>query len=253
MIGSRVMGLWSNGRWYPGKVTQQRDRGGERQFFVQFDDGDTAWLEPGQIQVQGGAPSTASTSTSAPAARGLVPFPGARVMGDWTEDSWYPGYVAEANANETLFFVQFDDGDTKWLSPIKIRPHGDRPNAAPAPHLTPGAVVQGEWSEGSWYPGVVARVNNNSTLFFIQFDDGDTKWLPVHQLRFAAVAHAPAPPPAYAPAPAAHAPPGMPAHAAPAAYAPPPAAAPVEARCAYCNTRVTGADRARCGECGAKL
>ena len=51
MIGARVMGLWSNGNWYPGTVSQARDRRGEPQYFVQFDDGDTAWLSTQQIQV----------------------------------------------------------------------------------------------------------------------------------------------------------------------------------------------------------
>lgn len=249
MIGSRVMGLWSNGSWYPGTVTQQRDRRGEPEFFVEFDDGDTAWLRFEQIQPQS-APTTATRG-----AGGGRPFPGARVMGDWTEDSWYPGYVAEANANESLFFVQFDDGDTKWLPSTKVRPHGDVPNASPAPHLTAGTAVQGEWSNGSWYPGVVARVNANSTMFFIQFDDGDQKWLPVHQLRFGHVA--PASHPQYASSPS--------YQQAAAAYGQPapgyaPAAAPAEkvierqvlvVRCAYCK-KLTPADLSACEQCGAK-
>ncbi len=240
MIGSRVMGLWSNGSWYPGTVSKSRDRGGEHEFFVQFDDGDTAWLRLDQLQPQPGAST---------AARGHNPFPGARVMADWAEDSWYPGYVAEANGNESLFFVQFDDGDTKWVPAVKIRPHGDRPNAAPAPHLTPGTVVQGDWRNDSWYPGVVGRVNANATMFFIQFDDGDQKWLPVHLLRFGHVAAALPSYPQYAQ-------PSYPQ--APAAYAP--AAPAVEkvierqvlvVRCAYCK-KLTPADLTSCEQCGAR-
>ena len=253
MIGARVMGLWSNGNWYPGVVSQQRDRRGEPQYFVQFDDGDTAWLSSDQLQVQS-APASGSG--------GAPPPLGARVMADWTEDSWYPGYVCEANPNETLFFVQFDDGDTKWLAPLKIRPNYDRPAAAPTPQLSPGSVVQGEWSDGSWYPGVVARANLDATMFFIQFDDGDQKWLPSHQLRFTPSAHAPQPASAPSPAPAARAPIPQPAPAPPSAapgfasHAPTPAAAPrvePEHRCAYCNTRITRNDVSRCPECGAKL
>ena len=236
MVGSRVMGLWSNGSWYPGTVSERRDRRGEQQFFVQFDDGDTAWLTLTQIRVQG-APAGAPTS-------GHAPFPGARVRGDWAEDSWYPGYVAEPNENATLFFVQFDDGDTKWLAPTKIRPHGDLPNAPPTPGLTPGTAVQGEWSSDSWYPGVVARANANATLFFIQFDDGDTKWLPAPQLRFTTMAPAPAPSrSAVAP----------PITAAPSTAAPIAAALAPEMRCAYCNPRLTGQAMSRCSECGARL
>ena len=243
MVGSRVMGLWSNGSWYPGVVAQERVRHGGNEYFVQFDDGDTAWLTPAQVQAQ-----------VTPTAHGPAPFPGARVLGDWTEDNWYAGYVAESNVNESLFFLQFDDGDTKWLAPTKIRPHTDRPNAAPTPQLTAGTTVQGEWSAGFWYPGVVARANNNATLFFIQFDDGDQKWLPSHQLRFAQPAPTPRganlPPPAPAPSQL-NVPPAS-AAMAPAALAP--AAAPArEVRCAYCNTRVTRNDLSRCSECGAKF
>lgn len=251
MIGARVMGLWSNGIWYPGVVSQARERRGEPQYFVQFDDGDTAWLSAQQIQVQ---------SAPGAAPRGVAPSLGARVMADWTEDSWYPGYVCEANPNGTLFFVQFDDGDTKWLAPMKIRPNGDRPDAAPTPQLTPGTAVQGEWAEEAWYPGVVARANDNATMFFIQFDDGDQKWLPAQQVRSTAaarspqpaVAHAPRPVPVPQPAPPPH---GAPAHAAhpPAPMAAPAPRAEAELRCAYCNLRITRSDVSRCPECGARL
>lgn len=241
MIGSRVLGLWSNGCWYPGEVTQQRERHGTTQYFVQFDDGDTAWLALEQLQVKS-APSAA--------ARTLAPFPGARVEGEWSDDSWYPGYVAEARADGGTFFVQFDDGDTSWLPPSKIRPGVDRPNAAPAPELAVGTRVKGEWSEDSWYPGVVARSNPNATMFFIQFDDGDQKWLPARQLRYAPSARAPSPA-GYGQAPPAAAP------AAPQlAWTTPTAAverpAP-EVRCAYCKTRIVRNDQSHCAECGAKV
>lgn len=254
MIGARVMGLWSNGSWYPGMVSQTRERRGEPQYFVQFDDGDTAWLTADKIQVQ---------SAPGAAAYGEAPTLGARVMGDWTENSWYPGYVCEANPNGTLFFVQFDDGDTKWLAPSKIRPNGDRPAATATPQLTPGTAVQGEWADEAWYPGVVARVNDNATMFFIQFDDGDQKWLPSHQLRYTAAARSAQPAVAQHPQPAPHA---APVHAAPpsaphgapahAAHPPAPMAAPraeSELRCAYCNLRITRSDVSRCPECGARL
>ena len=118
--------------------------------------------------------------------------------------------------------------------------------------------MQGEWAEESWYSGVVARANDNATMFFIQFDDGDQKWLPAQQLRYTAaarspqpaIAHNPPPTPVPQPAPTQH---GAPAHAA---HPPAPMAAPraeSELRCAYCNLRITRSDVSRCPECGARL
>ncbi len=195
-VGERVKARWSNGSWYPGVVAQAQHRGGREEYFIQFDDGDTAWVGPDEVR------GSAVSSSASRAAGGWRPEVGARVMGDWTEDNWYPGTIAEANSNGTMFFVQFDDGDTKWLPPQRIRPGEDEGDGdeghdagppAPATHLYPGMRVSAEWTRGAWYDGTIAKANANNTKFFIQYDDGDTKWCGPSEIRPMPGQHAPPP------------------------------------------------------------
>jgi len=198
-VGTRVTGQWHNGQWYPGRIGQVRQNMGVTEFFVEFDDGDRAWVTLDRVRPEDGgfggnkfAPPMGGYAPPmggfAPPMGGFAPpvslLPGAAVLGDWTENSWYEGYIAEANSNGTLFFVQFDDGDSKWLPPQKIRPRVNAPNLQPGSvgHLVVGTRVSGLWQNGSWYPGVVTRQNANQTLCFVQFDDGDSKWLGSMQL-----------------------------------------------------------------------
>ncbi len=190
-VGTRVTGQWHNGQWYPGRIGQVRQNMGVTEFFVEFDDGDRAWVTLDRVRpLDGGFGGGFSGKNFAPPMGGFAPpmggfaapgalVPGAAVLGDWTENAWYDGYVAEANSNGTLFFVQFDDGDSKWLPPQKIRPRVNAPNLQPGSvaHLAVGTRVSGQWHDGTWYPGVVSRQNANQTLCFVQFDDGDSKWL----------------------------------------------------------------------------
>lgn len=177
-VGARVTGQWHNGQWYPGRIGQVRQNMGATEFFVEFDDGDRAWLTVDRVRPVG-APTGKTAGPGGGFAPQMALAPGSAVLGDWTEDSWYEGYIAEANSNNTLFFVQFDDGDTRWLPPQKIRPRPGVPALMPGSvgHLPAGTRVSGLWHSGSWYPGVVGRQNANQSMCFIQFDDGDTKWL----------------------------------------------------------------------------
>lgn len=174
-VGERVMAQWSNGGWYPGKIAKTRQNGGRSEYFIRFDDGDEAWVGPDELAAAGHSGAGIQL--------------GAKVLGDWTEDNWYPGTVTEANSNGTMFFVQFDDGDTKWLPPQKIRVVGGIAGAggavggAPALHINPGMRVSAEWTHGAWYDGTIAKVNPEHTRFFVQYDDGDTKWCTSNELR----------------------------------------------------------------------
>lgn len=179
---------WSNGGWYPGVIADARQRfGGAAEYFIEFDDGDSAWVGPEQVRVMGAVGKAASVAAS-----NWRPEVGARVMADWTDDDWYPGTIAEGNSNGSMWFVQFDDGDTKWLPPSRLRPgededdgYGAGKGAAPvvATNLQPGMRVSAEWTRGAWYDGTIAKANENSTKFFIQFDDGDTKWCGAQEIR----------------------------------------------------------------------
>ncbi|MBL8604326.1 MAG: hypothetical protein JNK72_20545 [Myxococcales bacterium] len=181
-VGTRVLGQWHNGSWYPGRIGQVQGYGHAQQFFVEFDDGDTAWLTFDRVRVEGGAQPQKGYGQPAHATSWAA---GAAVLGDWTEDSWYEGYIADANSNGTMFFVQFDDGDSKWLPPQKIRPRFNAPSHAPgaAAQLSVGTRVSGEWSNGGWYNGAIARQNINQSMCFVQFDDGDVKWLGPDKIR----------------------------------------------------------------------
>jgi hypothetical protein len=182
-VGARVTGQWHNGQWYPGRIGQVRQNMGVTEFFVEFDDGDRAWVTVDRVRPVG-APMGKGAGPALGYAPQMALVPGSAVLADWTEDSWYEGYLAEANSNNTLFFVQFDDGDTKWLPPQKIRPRPGVPALMPGSvaHLPVGTRVSGLWHSGSWYPGVVGRQNANQSMCFVQFDDGDTKWLGSQQL-----------------------------------------------------------------------
>jgi hypothetical protein len=253
-IGTRVLGQWSDGRWYPGVISAQR--GGD--WFVQFDDGDTAWLTPERIRPSA-SHGAAGPAASGPSAARAEPWePGMPAYGDWTTDNWYPGYIAEA-AENGLYFIQFDDGDVKWLQPDKLRPRTDAPRVPPGAggNLEVGDRVSGRWHNGRWYDGHVGRVSPNRTMYFIQFDDGDRKWLPPHELRVAGVAVATVE--GYFQQPVR----GPSRHAAPEA----PLAAPVVVervvekiierqvlvlRCPYCKA-LTPADLETCNQCGARV
>jgi hypothetical protein len=255
-IGMRVLGQWSDGRWYPGVIAAQR--GGE--WFVQFDDGDTAWLQPERIRAQAsqGAAGPAHAVRAAPAAGGWEP--GVPTYADWTEDNWYPGYVAEARP-DGMYFVQFDDGDVKWLPPHKLRPRTDAPRVPPGAggDLAAGERVSGRWHNGRWYNGHIGAVSPNRAMYFVQFDDGDRKWLPPHDLRVGGrpVATVEGYYAQGTPAPAA-APPDAPAA---------PQAGPVVVerivekiierqvlvlRCPYCKA-LTPADLDTCNQCGGRV
>jgi hypothetical protein len=180
-----------------------------------------------------------------------------------------------------MCFVQFDDGDTKWLGSQQLTQTGPAPRTAAAPQavgaagFAPGARVSGEWSAGAWYPGHIAEVSPDGAMFFVQFDDGDTAWLSPAQIRsqgapaggFAPPPAAPAPAPAAAPAwPNYGAPPAHPGAPAAPAPAPPQPAAPAPerfvekvierqvlvVRCQYCRS-LTPADVNTCKDCGARL
>lgn len=221
-VGARVMGEWTPGNWYPGRIGRaEPDRA---QYYVEFDDGDRAWLTPERI-------ATVLSPGDPP------PPVGTRVLGLWSNGHWYPGRIGDVRGSEA--FVQFDDGDKAWLPPQKIAPIPTvAPPAGSTDGLVVGARVMGEWSPGAWYPGMIAEAREPE--YFVKFDDGDEAWLPPNRIRLGA------PPPEveeYEPPPP-----------------PPVASAPARAqvierqvlvvRCQYCKS-LTPADLSRCQNCGA--
>jgi hypothetical protein len=125
-IGTKCMAQWKNGQWYPGTVTQV-------QYFVQFDDGDTAWVQENQIQPQTGAPMTKGAGMAGMGAMGGMAgmggmpmgkagmyHPGQKVQAMWGS-SWYGAVIDQVGA-DGRFHVTYEDGYKDWLTPDKIRP-----------------------------------------------------------------------------------------------------------------------------------
>ncbi|MCK9461762.1 MAG: hypothetical protein M0R80_19195 [Proteobacteria bacterium] len=103
--GTRVLGRWGNGLWYPGVIDDER--GASRH--VLFDDGDQAWRGPQDLTAEGDAPD----------AKGAGIALGAKVMGQWANRGWYAGTVDKRFGR--AFHVAFADGDRAWLGTERIR------------------------------------------------------------------------------------------------------------------------------------
>jgi hypothetical protein len=92
---------------------------------------------------------------------------GDRVYAQWLPNAWYPGKIA--GDCRLGWEVLFDDGDRKCCSPHHIVL--DRVPAEK--ELVVGARVLALWTNGKFYPGIIASVEGDR--YFIQFDDGDTR------------------------------------------------------------------------------
>lgn len=100
-VGDRVLGRWPAeiDWWYPGVVC---DRDADR-LFVQFDDGDRAWLGPAEV-----GPLELDEGT-----RVFGRFEGGR--------SYYPGLIDERRGD--AIHIRYDDGDEEWTSISMVRVH----------------------------------------------------------------------------------------------------------------------------------
>ncbi len=171
--GSRVLGQWSNGKWYPAQVDTVRRDG----YRLVFDDGDTAVVDASRIHP-------------------FVWRVGSRVECKWQgNNKYYFGRIAAMKGNH--LFIKYDDGDKENTTTSRCRDAGNigrtrttrkktRPAkvvTAPAPtnrRSGTGTRVLGQWSDGKWYP---ARVQSQSNgRYRLQFDDGDVATVGGHQV-----------------------------------------------------------------------
>jgi hypothetical protein len=85
---------------------------------------------------------------------------GDRALINWTRDIyWYPGTIADKK--ESLYLINYDDGDKEWVDATRIR----------AEDLKPGDRVYGNWkNRGLYYPGTITRRTGLS--IHINYDDG---------------------------------------------------------------------------------
>jgi hypothetical protein len=110
-IGDRVFGMWTNGRWYPGKIGKVN---GDGTYDVYYDDGDVSRALPtSKIKVV--------PKLTTPVGDGTYRVNDA-VYGMWTNGQYYPGKIAAINPDGS-YRVHYNDGDVSPSLPAaKIKP-----------------------------------------------------------------------------------------------------------------------------------
>jgi len=122
-VGSRIRRLWTDGVYYSGTVQEVSGR----DIFVHFDDGDTAWLAPHEVEPEmpmGGKGMMPPGKGMAPGMGkmgGAMYSPGMRVQAQWTDGNWYGATITQVNGPDS-FFVTYDDGYTATLQGHQIQP-----------------------------------------------------------------------------------------------------------------------------------
>lgn len=85
---------------------------------------------------------------------------GERCLGQWGDGYWYPATVV--SADEGIYTVAFDDGDSASLTDSQIR----------SIEWNVGTAVECNWqSGGSYYPGTIMKKNGDA--IHVSYDDGD--------------------------------------------------------------------------------
>lgn len=148
-VGTRVLAKWTDGKYYPATV-----RGVGKTFDVQFDDRAKLGVPIDGLRLL----STAGAATSFAA--------GDVVWAQWKPNGWYHGKVA--TACDAGFHVKFDDGDEECIPPSLIA----MDEGATTDAVKVGLRVIATWTDGRYYPGIVAK-DLGSGSYQIAFDDGD--------------------------------------------------------------------------------
>ncbi len=151
-IGSKILAQYSDGQWYEATISQISGQ----EYFVQYDDGLTAWLPTTQIR-----PLVIKGNDAISV--------GMRVQAQWNDGGWYAATISQINADK--YYVTFDDGFSACLQYHQIQPM----------MLSPGMRVMAQWTDESWYPGTITEIGGDT--YFIQFDDGASSWLASPQVK----------------------------------------------------------------------
>jgi hypothetical protein len=157
--GMRLLALWTNARFYPGRVTAISNG----VYSISFED-----------NAQGQTPLNGLRIIGVPAPRSALQ-PGMAVYAEWTPNSWYHGKIQ--TISEKGAFVLFDDGDKKECAPSQVA--ADRIPAAG--EIALGSKVLAQWSDGRFYPGTIAAISAGT--YQVNFDDGDKGQASIGQLR----------------------------------------------------------------------
>ncbi|KAL9984722.1 hypothetical protein ACROYT_G007051 [Oculina patagonica] len=153
-VGDRVLGRWTNNKYYPG-VVEERPSG--ELIKIKFDDGDE--ITHNVDDVSAVLHDKALTEVHS----------GQHVMATWKGGAkYYIGFVTETSDSlNPGNRVRFDDNDEDDYSAEDLR---DFPDAASAWQV--GARVFARWSNGLYYRAFVVKATDSGVS--ILYDDGDT-------------------------------------------------------------------------------
>jgi hypothetical protein len=141
-VGDRVLGEWSNGKWYPARVDEKRSSG----YFLTFDDGDTAIVTADQI-----APFAWKKNDRIQCKTG----------GNYT--SGLIGSI-DTSSGRNMVFVYYDTGSRGWAPINTCRHQGVPPNAgnrvSTVKLASPKAPSSSQQPKSSYNPVPSTQKNN---------------------------------------------------------------------------------------------
>lgn len=164
--GDRVLAPWEPTYLYAGTLEQVT----ERRALIQFDDGDSGWVDLANLQP-------------------LILKPGQRVhsrrkMGPY----FFPGEIREVVGEQ--IFIEFDDGKEEEGTAASLRipcqPRSGAQQVSANSHqafleyLQEGSRVWAVWNDAALFAGTVSQLHQSEA--HIEFDDGDRAWVQLDQL-----------------------------------------------------------------------
>jgi len=159
-VGTRVLGLWTDKKFYPGTIAKLADG----KYDVDFDDGDS--LSVGLEDLRLVAVKQVAVRTAKV---------GDKVWAQWKPNDWYAGKAAKACPKG--LHVEFDDGDKADL-PVSLIAIDVAPKKE---SVKVGTRVLGLWTDKKFYPGTVVKQVDGK--YDIAFDDGDSLSVELGDLR----------------------------------------------------------------------
>lgn len=160
--GNRVLAPWEPTFLYAGTVEQVT----EKRALIQFDDGDSGWVELAFVQ-----PLALELGQRVMSRRRMGPH-------------FFPGEIQEVDGEH--LHIEFDDGKEEWTTVASLRipcpPRGKGAEQVKATshmafleHLQEGDRVWALWNDAALFPGTVSQRRRREA--HVEFDDGDQAWV----------------------------------------------------------------------------
>jgi hypothetical protein len=159
-VGSRVLGMWTDNRFYPGTVVKI----GGGNYDVKFDDGESRSVGLDDLRLLAVKPAANQTAKA-----------GDKVWAQLRPNDWHQGKAAKKCP--LGLHVVFDDGDKADL-PMELIARDQAPKKA---QVKVGARVLAPWTDGRHYPGTVAKAGDGE--YEVKFDDGESRSVGLEDLR----------------------------------------------------------------------